>query len=134
MGTPFIIDDNVRARAKEVVAYARAHRLNAHDMMRASKHADAGILQPVGHDVKRQLYIPMGFILVYSIEQHPEGDWFHHVSMSSGAKGRAPLPQAIDMALEAMGIPERINDAVHVWLEDLSGGEKAVNVLLKFSE
>ena len=131
MGTPLFINDAVRARALEVAEYARANRQNIHDMSRMMGQAEAGILNPLGHDPKRQLHIPMGYMLVYSIEQHPAG-WMHHVSMSSAAKGRAPLPQSIDLAMEAMGLPVRMKDANAVWLEDLSGGEKAVNAVFPF--
>lgn len=132
-GTPLIINDAVRVRAQEVVAYARANRQNIHDMHRMVGQAQAGILTPLGDDPKRQLHIPMGFVLVYSIEQHP-GGWMHHVSMSSVTKGRAPLPQSIDLALEAMGLFVRMKDSAAVWFEDLSDGQKAVNVLFHFTE
>lgn len=132
-GTPLIINDAVRARAKEVVAYARANRQNIHDLHRMMGQALAGILNPLGNDPQRQLLIPMGYCLVYSIEQHP-GGWMHHVSMSSAAKGRAPLPESIDLALEAMRLSVRMKDAAMVWPEDLDDGNKAINVLFPFTE
>lgn len=132
-GTPLIITDEVRAAALEVAAYARLHRHNIHDMLRMQKAAADGTLSPLGHDEKRQLHIPMGYVLVYSIEQHVPG-WCHHVSMSSAAKGRAPIPQSLDLAMEAMGLDVRMKDAVAVWMEDLSGGEKAVNAVIPFKE
>ena len=138
MSSPFIIDETVRQQAKEVVAYARAHRQNINDMMRAMRHEEAGVLVPLGHDRRRQIYIQVGFVAVYSIEQHP-GGWFHHISMSSKNKGKLPRPESINLLLEAMGLPFTVpKDCVKAWEEDItgdgSGGHKAINVLFHFKE
>lgn len=130
MSTPLVIDEGVRARAKQVVEYAAANKLNIHTMMKQLGDQQAGILEPVGHDVKRQLHIPMGYIAVYSIEQHYDG-WYHHLSMSSPVVGRVPVPASVSLVLEAMGLPP-IKTCVKVWVEELTGGHSAINLLLPY--
>jgi len=131
--TPLIISDSVVERARQVVAYARAHRQNIHDMSRMIGHQEAGTLVPLGEDPQRQLLIPIGYTFAYSIEQHP-GGWFHHVSMASSHPTRVPRPEAVDLVLEAMGLSVRVKDAVTSWLEDMDDKRKAINVLFKFEE
>src|SRR5690242_15050820 len=115
---PAVINNEVRERAKAVVAYARMHRQNIHDMMRLLKASNDGMPSPLGNDRNRRFAIPVGFSVVYSIEQHGE-DWFHHISMSSNDPGHVPIPAAVNFALEAMDLPFTHVDALETWVENL---------------
>lgn len=65
-----------QANIKRLVEYATAHPINAEEFKRrAESH------QPVGNDYRHVCIIPMGYICVFSIEEHPCG-WCRHISIS----------------------------------------------------
>ena len=133
MAAPLFIIPAVREQAKAVADYARANKVGIHAMMRSVKAAADGKLVPLGHDDNRVLRIPVGFYAVYSIEQHPSG-WYHHFSMSSPNPGRLPVPEGVDMVLEAMDIPFKHDDACKAWIEEISEGRSAINLMFPFNE
>lgn len=76
--------------------------------------------------------LPINFKLTFSIETgHPAGPC-RHMSMSSLRHGRAPLPEAVWMACEALGFAGGL-ESCGFWLEDIGHGQKAVNVVQPLS-
>ena len=73
--------------------------------------------------------IPMAFVVTYSIEyNHPGGRTARHMSMSVMRDGRVPHPAGVWMVCEELGFHGSLRECT-VWLEDLSDGGSAVNVV-----
>ncbi len=126
---PLVIDNNVRLAAQAVVDYAALHAHTCHDLMAVIK----GTRQPAGDDRRHVLEIPVGYRVVYSIEQQaaPLG-WCHHLSVSIPVAGRAPSIEAVNEIGKLFGmdlrLPQCDPDRLHVYMED---GTESVNVVLK---
>lgn len=74
------------------------------------------------------IMLPVAYFVTFSIETgHPSGV-ARHMSMSVEREGRAPLPEAVWMVAEELGFVGGLETCA-VWLEDLSDGGKAVNVV-----
>jgi hypothetical protein len=128
MGTPLIIDNEVKARLAEVRDYARAHRL---DLAALKAWCERGT---AFDDVEqRAASIPIGFRLVYSIEEQPEPcGWCHHISMSSGRPGRVMNPAACALLIAELGITFPGWTHCHVSFEEQSP-YRPVNIIIPFT-
>jgi hypothetical protein len=72
--------------------------------------------------------LPLAYFVTLSIETgHPAGPC-RHMSMSSGRHGKLPTPEAIWMVCQELGFVASIEQCA-TWVEDLSDGGKAVNVV-----
>lgn len=80
---------------------------------------------------RQTIVIPVHYSVTYSIELgHPIGAC-RHMSMSSGAAGRVPTPQAVNMVAEKLGFVGGA-EMCTVWMEDLErpeGKQQAVNLV-----
>lgn len=75
---------------------------------------------------------PWDFFVTFSIENgHPAGTC-RHMSMSIMRDGRVPHPIGVWMVAEDLGFSGGL-EACRVWIEDLSDGGKAVNVVQPIS-
>lgn len=125
---PLIVDKRVVADVARLKAYAQAHPLNAHDLFRAVGKPERGI----GNDPNFRLIIPVGFRVVYSLEEQPKLGLCHHLSVSVNELGKYPNEFAVLEIARLFGLPlktvEDLKDGklCHVWLED---EVQAVNVL-----
>lgn len=79
-------------------------------------------------DENSHVVLPTGFQVTYTIMQHHVGT-MRHVSISSPNTDKVPLPQAIDMILPHLGYRQTFEEIEIKWLEDVSDGRKAVNLL-----
>lgn len=71
---------------------------------------------------------PWPFFVTFSIENgHPAGTC-RHMSMSIMRDGRVPHPAGVWMVAEEMGFSGGL-EACRVWIEDLSDGGKAINIV-----
>lgn len=120
---PVVLDDAVKARIKEVIAYAREHRTTL-DQMKAIM-ADPKLC--VGDRTEYEVMIQFGVRVVYSIEQHP-GGWFHHVSISVNRPGKYIHPIVADEILALFGLGPCKTAATH-WNDRI-----AVNLLYHYNE
>jgi hypothetical protein len=78
------------------------------------------------------IHLPVHYFVTFSIEtNHPVGTC-RHMSMSSGRQGKAPTPEAVWMVCQELGFVGSIEEC-RVWIEDLSDGEKAINVVQPLS-
>lgn len=112
----------------ELRAVAAAMPLHAMGMVAASAQDEAAF-----RDAMRThaIFIPHGFAVVYTHEIQPNAPppgLFHHISISVNTHGKLPSPEAVETILEAFGM-QSLNASDGVWIEDISQGEKAVNVL-----
>lgn len=129
---PLVIDDLVRARIREVKAYAEAHKCGIHELFHRIKHKT----QPIGTDTGFCVEIPMDYRVVYSIEEQPEPHgWCHHLSMSVGAKGRAPNEHALLLIAQEFGcrIDSLEKTIMYLEGEESTGAVPAVNLLVPFN-
>ena len=121
---PLIINESVRAEIKRVKEYAEDHKYNIHHLHRVMK----GRERPAGEDPGHCLTIPIGFRVVYSIEQHPVG-WCHHWSVSAPDPGRAISKPGLRMILDDFEFVGREPDYTHA--EQIGPNHIALNVLIK---
>lgn len=115
---PLVICPIGRAEIKRVMDFADKHR----DPI-ANLHARiSGALPPIGDNPNFVCTLPVGFRIVYSIEQQPIG-WCRHISVSvDGAK--LPNPMAVRMIADEFGFgPMEHWD--NIWVEN----NNAVNVI-----
>jgi hypothetical protein len=99
---PLVIDD-VQLRALR--EYAEAHKINSDEMKLMVEGKAAFVGDRPGHS----LDMPVGFRVVYSIEEHPQEDgktaWIRHMSMSQARPDRDPNIIALQMVATALGFP-----------------------------
>jgi hypothetical protein len=123
--TPFILDEAGRTALKQIVEYGRKHPYREGTM----KAIVEGRYAPAGDNEKRSCVLPINFKIVYSLEEHPGGNWCHHLSVSGGAKGKVPSLPMVEMVMAEIGFKGNVTKQYNVWLEDIDDGEKAVNIL-----
>jgi hypothetical protein len=77
--------------------------------------------------------IPDGFTVCYSIEEQPQGGWYRHLSVAVDHPEKLPNPPAVSLLLEELGYKdtdlEKFSPHIHVWIEHVPGGGRAINVL-----
>jgi len=122
MAHPLIIDEQVLGFIKRVSDHAEANRIDFQNM----KAIAESIQKPVGDNDNYVCYLPVGFRVVYSIEEHPLG-WCRHLSVSVDTVGKMPSIPAVEMIMREFGFTGTINDQLNVWVEK----ERAINVLQK---
>lgn len=125
--TPLIMGKAQLEQLTKLREYAAANPVDMHAVLELMKTPEG----KVAH--KRQMTaqsieIPVGFVVTLSIETgHPAGVC-RHMSMSSPKRGRVPTQEAVQMVATALGFVGDIMQC-QIWLEDLEGREKAVNVV-----
>lgn len=77
---------------------------------------------------RQTIQLPVLFFVTFSIETGRPCGVARHMSMSVKREGRAPVPEAVWMAAEELGFTGSL-EACTVWLETLSDGGIAVNVV-----
>lgn len=122
------ITAETEARAKQIVTYAQEHPVTLqaiHAMIRGEK-------TPIALLPEHQMHVPIGFKVTYSWEQQPPPlGWCVHISVSTATPGKAPHPAVVDAILALFEITKKHDEATHGYLEDIGGGQKAVNLLFK---
>jgi hypothetical protein len=122
---PLVIDETVKHEIARVKKFAEEHRQSTDDL----KANVNGTAKPVGDDPGHALMIPVGFRVVYSIEQQPEVGWVHHFSVSAPDPGRAISINGMRLILDEFGLKGRQYD--HVYTENIGPNHIAVNVLIR---
>lgn len=92
--------------------------------IKKAKHRKAHLAQMTRQSVP----IPTRYMVTLSIETGHPGGTMRHMSMSSLAEGLLPRPEAVWMVAEELGFVGEIEQC-QVWVEDLSDGGKAVNLV-----
>lgn len=123
---PLVINQDVRAAIHECAEIANQEMFDQdtlHAMLK--EHIAVGDLP--GHS----LMVPMGFRVIYSIENVPQlGGWLHHFSISlPGNPGRMVSPEAAWVLLKEFGITAAPSDWL-TWIEDLEDDETLLNVAI----
>jgi hypothetical protein len=127
MGTPLMIGPTERAALHELRERANAHPVDASTLRTRlatpdgkSRHRDQMTIQTVR--------VPLAYLVTFSIETgHPKGT-FRHMSISVQRDGRVPNLEGVWLIAQALGFTGSLDECI-VYLEDLEGHGKAVNVL-----
>lgn len=134
---PLVITDDIRARAKEVQRYAFEHR----ESTTALRDRISTGTPPPAADPGKTMYIPMGYTIVYNIEQaSPAIGWCQHVSVAVSKPMMDPDPRKVAQILELFGIVQKkptpqgiISEAINISEEKLPGALKLKCMLFPFS-
>jgi hypothetical protein len=126
---PLIITPEVTARLHRLRDFAASRPVDMPPLMEAIKSPD-GMRRHKKRMNAQTVRIdgPWPFFVTFSIETNHPGGTMRHMSMSIMREDRAPHPAGVWMVAEELGFSGGL-DACQVWLEDLSDGGKAVNVV-----
>lgn len=127
MPTPLIITEEVRENARKAVAHAEANTVSI-ETMRALA---AGEALPRGMFLEFE--VPVKFRVVFTHEVHP-GGLMRHMSMSSPIPGRLPHPVGLQEVMRLLGFKRPLNNAYHVWPEQIGPNHEAINVIEPIGE
>lgn len=123
-----VIDENVREQIQQVKDYAEANPFSMDDLLdtKNGELAAAGDL-----DGKHVLEIPVGYRVVFSMEQQPAG-LCRHMSVSVDFPGKLPSVPSVIMLMKEFGFDHPLDDDFphhgKVWMEE-GGYGTAINVL-----
>jgi len=91
-----------------------------------------GQKRPPGEEKERVLFIPLGYRVVFSIEEQNAG-LFLHLSMAVETPGLLPSVAAVLMVMQSFGFAKGLQENV-IQLEDIGEDHQAVNVLEKIDD
>jgi hypothetical protein len=117
---PLLIDDATRTKLEQVKAHAAANPFSIDDM----RELMTGRQVPAGDREGFSFEIPVGFRVVYTVEDHPSGR-FKHISISVDDPKVAPSPEAVKYIMKEMGFEFSLEQC-KVYIEEPI---PAVNVL-----
>lgn len=127
MGTPLIMDNNVRERIRELIATAQAHPVDMNRLARTIKTPD-GKARHMAQMNKQTVLIPLAFMVTFSIEHgHPCGTC-RHMSMSVQRKGRVPNEHGLWLVAQEFGFMGNLKKC-SIYEEQLLGHGVAINVV-----
>lgn len=126
---PLRITQETLDQIAQVQAYAFTHRETLRDLR---NRMSTGTHNP-GTIPEHCLEIPVGYQVIYSIEQNEPG-WCHHFAISVTQPKMDPSPGAVTRILEAFGLrnltPKGIlQEAIQIWGEQVSQTNEARNLL-----
>lgn len=126
----FNVDDAVLDKISDLARHAAANRFNlANVQSRMLPGAES-----VGDDDKFAVFIPVGWKVVYCIEEQPAPlGWCHHFSFSLRIENNeivAPPPELFFKLILPM-FNVSVGPLIHIWKEDIAGIGCATNILYK---
>ena len=126
-----IITPEVDKRIAEIIAYSKAHPFTE-EMMKEMIAAE----YPAGDNEAHVIEIPMGYRVVYTIEQQPEPvGLVVHMSFSvDGPEGAMPNEIAVREIARSFGVTneQQTIGLANMWLEKIDyGGGHSINFLWK---
>lgn len=127
-----LIDERIKARAKEIIDHAKANIMPLKTVMELAKQVRLNngypnSYVPVGDNPKHVIRIPHGFRAVFSFEQHPEG-LVAHLSVSYRKAGAMPNPHHVEAIMNLFDFENEMYDCT-IGFEPISDKRNAVNIL-----
>lgn len=119
---PLIINQEIVQQLKDLADYADKNRYTMNDLV----DIQAGRQAPPGDRKEFVCNIPMGYRVVFTIEDHKT--LYRHLSMSVYKPGTLPHPAAIEEVMGHLGFTRKLLEC-HKRIEEFEGGYKAINVL-----
>lgn len=120
---PLIIDDIVRARIGDVIAYAEHNVLSMDDLLDIHNKQGPAPGDMIGY----VCFIPFGYNVVYSIEEQNPGK-MRHLSISVDEDGKLPSPSAVEFIMQLFGFKKDLKECI-VIKQDCSPTRECINVL-----
>ena len=105
---PLILGLPERRLLDELRQFAESHLLDAQALVALVSKGTA-----IGDQPGRKVEIPFGYRVAFTVEQHPGGKWYRHISVSVETPGHIPHPVAVDQIADCVGFikngPHRIS-------------------------
>lgn len=122
---PLIVDLDAIAAAKTVREFAEANPIPHDEMLRIRARES----NPPGDNPSRVVMFDMGYRVVFTVEHHPLK--MRHISVSLDVPDKLITLLAFGQISSMFGFKgdHGLNKDQHVWIEDLGGGFKALNVV-----
>lgn len=98
-----VIDDNIRQDLTSLADYAHRNEYSFDDLLDIMN----GVMEPPGHDKNFTRIIPVGYKVVFTVEQQPSFK-MRHASISTGADGKLPHPVAVQSIIEMLGFNHKL--------------------------
>lgn len=99
--------------------YAEEHPFSKRDMIDIMINA----IPPPGDTPAFTRIMPPAHLVVFSIEEHPEG-FFRHASVSVMRKGKVPQIPECELIIKSLGFLRPISDCLVYWEEEF-----AINII-----
>lgn len=121
------IDDEVRGRIRKLIAYAKEHPTTLEEL----RAIFSGEMEAVGYKEEYRLVIAGHYKVVYSQEHQPDGNLYHHLSISVPKRGEGKYPSvpAFELIMEEFGMGSSLSDCARIWDD-----EGAINAVKKVEE
>ncbi len=116
-----IIDEEAKARIKEVKEYAERNHYSIDDLLDIKN----GVQEPPGDNGFYSCHLMEGYRVVYTIEDQPSVGLVRHMSISLNEQ--LPSVPSVQLIMEEFGFENQLQDC-YLFLEDTPTG-KAINVL-----
>jgi hypothetical protein len=134
VSVPLIIGPDEKAKLQQLRELAAQHPVDMPALMAQIKTAKGRYRhkrQMTRQTIRLPSMLGAAFFVTFSIETgHPQGI-MRHMSMSvlrQDVQGRMPRPEGVWMVAEELGFTGCL-EACAVWIEDLSDGGKAANIV-----
>jgi hypothetical protein len=124
---PLIIDAEQKAALVALRELAAKHPVDIRALsvlLKSTKGKKAHMKQMNSQTIA----IPMNYFVTLSVELNQPPGTCRHLSVSSGRLGMVPSPEAVEMIAAELGFEGGLKNCA-VWMEDLSDGGAAVNVV-----
>lgn len=121
-----LLDDTTTAKIKKLVDFAEKNQLSHGDLKRIVK----GVTPAPGNRPGFSVEIPIGFRIVFTIEEHKRNKVVRHLSISvDGGENMLPNQVAVETLIKEFGFKKPLKDCM-VYLEQLEPTEhQAVNII-----
>lgn len=119
MARVLILDSNYREKLQRIRKFAEDNPISWKHLQKMAK----GEIESVGNSHLFRAEIPIGYRVVFSIEQQPAG-LCRHLFVSVESPNKLPHPAALSEVMKELGFDRPFQEC-KVWIE----GEVAINVL-----
>src|SRR5437762_4044175 len=120
---PMIIDEDAKQKIKAVIVHAEANVFSMDDLLDIYNKQEKVAADQSGFVCE----IPVGYRIVYSLEDQPAGI-VRHLSVSVDEDKCLPNPPTVELLMKLFGFQSDLAFC-HVKLEDISPSRQAINVL-----
>jgi len=121
----FRISPEVIQKLKDLESYALLNPFT----LPMLKEVLASKRSPAGDIPEYSITIPVGYKVVYSIEEHP-GGFARHLSVSSPSKGKHPKPIVINTIMSYLEFDGMSSSPdIYVYTENVGKGIEAINII-----
>jgi hypothetical protein len=133
MGTPLVIDEEVKSQIKACIELAEANPVDMPALMKRIQTVE-GKAHHMAQMTRQTVKIPFAYLVTFSIEHgHPCGPC-RHMSMSVQREGRLPNETGLWMIAQEFGFWGTLRDCEAIYPEKLEGHGQAINIIQKIAK